>query len=65
VLKLPLSGIDLRAWRSLEAAAALGYDHTRKAIAEGQLKQWRSDADDISTFLSDENMMSRVTGRPS
>jgi NTE family protein len=52
VLKPPLAGIDLRAWGALKAAAELGYRSTGAAIAEGRLRQWRSQADDISSFVA-------------
>lgn len=42
VLKPPLSRIDLRDWASYEAAAELGYRHTRDAIENGRLQAWRS-----------------------
>ncbi|GJD50885.1 putative NTE family protein [Methylobacterium crusticola] len=40
VLRPPLAGIDLRAWRSFEAVAEIGYRHARARIAEGALDAW-------------------------
>jgi len=48
VLKPPLAGIDLWDWSSYEAAAELGYRHTREAIADGRLHAWLNQSGDTS-----------------
>jgi NTE family protein len=48
VLKPPLAGIDLRDWSSFEAAAELGYRHTREAIARGALDMWLNETSEAS-----------------
>jgi NTE family protein len=40
VLKPPLAGTELRDWSSYEAAAVVGYRHTREAIESGWLHAW-------------------------
>ncbi|ACL55207.1 patatin-like phospholipase family protein [Methylobacterium nodulans] len=40
VLRPPLAGIDLRAWRSYAAVAEIGYRDARARLAEGALDAW-------------------------
>ncbi|MFE1601085.1 patatin-like phospholipase family protein [Methylobacterium sp. ID0610] len=40
VLRPPLAGIDLRAWRSYALVAEIGYRHARARLEEGALDAW-------------------------
>ncbi|MGY2048573.1 patatin-like phospholipase family protein [Methylobacterium sp. JK268] len=40
VLRPPLAGIDLRAWRSYAAIEEIGYRHARERIEAGALEAW-------------------------
>ncbi|MET0313550.1 MAG: patatin-like phospholipase family protein [Hansschlegelia sp.] len=55
VLRPPLAGVDLRAWSSFHATAALGYGEARDAIEDGRLASWIDPA---------ASVMERIEGMP-
>lgn len=64
VLKLPLAGIDLRAWGSLEPASELGYRYTRRAIAEGRLNEWWGEPEDSSSAPTGADLAGMKAAHP-